>query len=181
MQGSTPTNSPKQPEGTLELLEDEAFILVKAAPRHSQTFGETVCCAGIDRNGAWVRLYASRITEEVRNSSAFKALNKLDFRTRAARDLRDARLTGRTMGFIHQASGYRGKANYREALFLAYGTRIEPTLQGFLSDQALVLRAFLAMAGAFASRKLGKVLWDEFVDDVDANRAFSTTAASVWA
>ncbi|GAA0298839.1 hypothetical protein GCM10009087_05870 [Sphingomonas oligophenolica] len=47
----------RQPEGTLELVADEAFILVKAAPRRSQSFGETVCCAGIDRKGAWVRLY----------------------------------------------------------------------------------------------------------------------------
>ena len=47
----------KQPEGTLELLNDEAFILVKAAPRRSEKFGETVCCAGIDRSSNWVRLY----------------------------------------------------------------------------------------------------------------------------
>lgn len=49
--------SQKQPEGTLELLTDEAFIIVKAAPRRSEKFKETVCCAGIDRNGNWVRLY----------------------------------------------------------------------------------------------------------------------------
>ena len=84
------------------------------------------------------------------------------------------------MGFLHQAARYRGKANYREALFLAYGHSTETLLKGFVADQATVLRAFLAMAGAFASRKLGKTLWAEFVDDVDANRAFSTSAASVW-
>ena len=49
--------SQKQPEGTLELLTDEAFVIVKAAPRRSEKFGETVCCAGIDRQGKWVRLY----------------------------------------------------------------------------------------------------------------------------
>jgi hypothetical protein len=43
--------------GTLDLVEDEAFILVKAAPRPSETFGETVCCAGIDLKENWVRLY----------------------------------------------------------------------------------------------------------------------------
>lgn len=57
MQGSVSGQSQKQPEGTLELVEDEAFILVKAAPRRSEKFGETVCCAGIDRTGDWVRLY----------------------------------------------------------------------------------------------------------------------------
>lgn len=46
-----------QPSGTLEHIEDEAFVIVKAAPRVSQKYGVTVCCAAIDRNGSWVRLY----------------------------------------------------------------------------------------------------------------------------
>ena len=62
--------------------------------------------------------YAWKTTEEVRKSPAYKALGVSDFRTKAARSLRDACLSPRTMGFVHQASGYRGKANYREALFL---------------------------------------------------------------
>lgn len=57
MHGSVSGQLQKQPEGTLELVQDEAFVLVKAAPRHSQSFGETVCCAGIDLGGNWVRLY----------------------------------------------------------------------------------------------------------------------------
>lgn len=36
---------------------DQAYIIVKAAPRSSQKFGETVCIAGIDISGNWVRLY----------------------------------------------------------------------------------------------------------------------------
>jgi len=121
-----------------------------------------------------------KITEDVRKTSPFKELGVVNFRTKAARNLRDARLLPRTMGFVHQASRYRGKANYREALFLAYGSSTETTLQGFVADQTSVLRAFLAMAGAFASRKLGKTLWAEFVADVEANRAFSTSAIGVW-
>lgn len=124
--------------------------------------------------------YVWKVAEEVRRSPAFKALRVDNFRTKAARALRDERLQGRSVGFLHQASRYRGKANYREALFLAYGKGTETRLKGFVSDQAVVLRAFLAMAGAFASRKLGKDLWAEFVDDVDKNSAFSTTASSVW-
>jgi hypothetical protein len=124
--------------------------------------------------------YAWKATEEVRKSKDYKNLGVSDFRTKAARGLRDARLLPRTMGFVHQASRYRGKANYREALFLAYGKSTETTLQGFVADQAAVLRSFLAMAGAFASRKLGKALWAELVADVDANRAFTTSATSVW-
>jgi len=32
-------------------------IIVKAAPRVGQTHGELVCCAGIDAEGHWIRLY----------------------------------------------------------------------------------------------------------------------------
>ena len=115
----------------------------------------------------------------VRDSREFKAMQVDNFRTKAARELRDARLAGRPMGFVHQASRYRGKANYREALFLAYGKDTDKTLQGFVSDQAAVLRAFLAMAGAFSARKLGRQTWEAFVADVQANRAFSADV-SVW-
>ncbi len=125
--------------------------------------------------------YAWKATEDVRKSKEYKSLGVSDFRTKAARHLRDARLSSRSMGFIHQASRYRGKANYREALFLAYGKSTETILQGFVADQAIVLEGFLAMAGAFASRKLGKNLWADFLTDVDANRAFTTSATSVWA
>lgn len=34
-----------------------ATVIVKAAPRVGDTHGETVCCAGIDPGGHWVRLY----------------------------------------------------------------------------------------------------------------------------
>jgi hypothetical protein len=35
----------------------EAIILIKAAPQVGQRSGETVCCAGLDRYGNWLRLY----------------------------------------------------------------------------------------------------------------------------
>lgn len=124
--------------------------------------------------------YVWRNTEDVRASSEFKKLGVADFRKKVARELRDKRLASRSVGFIHQASRYRGKANYREALFLAHGRATSSALDGFVANQATVLRAFLAMAGAFAARKLGKSVWDEFVADVDAQRAFSTSAVSVW-
>jgi hypothetical protein len=74
----------------------------------------------------------------------------------------------------------RGKANYREALFLAYGSGTETLLSGYVEDMHAVLKAFLAMAGAFARRKLGKDLWSEFVADVDAKKAFTTRAGEIW-
>lgn len=124
--------------------------------------------------------YVWRICEDLKESPEFKRLGVPNFRKKAAQELRDQRLKSRSVGFLHQAARYRGKANYREALFLAYGKTTDAMLAGFVENQATVLRAFLAMAGAFASRKLGRSLWDEFVADVDANRAFSLSASSVW-
>lgn len=103
-----------------------------------------------------------------------------DFRTKKARTLRDQALEKRRMGFVHQAYRYRGKANYREALFLAYGLHVEKTLSGFVEDMSIVLQAFLAMAGAFAERKIGKDLWQEFVCEIDAKKAFTTNASAIW-
>jgi hypothetical protein len=37
--------------------EAEAIIIIKAAPHVSQKHGETVCCAGIDLHGNWLRLF----------------------------------------------------------------------------------------------------------------------------
>jgi len=167
----------------------EATFKPEVQAYRCSSFGElrTVPISVLDARGAAAgylsgsaKWYAWKTTEEVRSSAAFKNLGVSDFRKKVARELKDARLAQRSMGFVHQASRYRGKANYREALFLAYGKSTETILQGFVADQAVVLRAFLAMAGAFASRKLGKGLWEEFLADVDTNRAFSTSAASVW-
>jgi len=121
-----------------------------------------------------------RVREDLMKTADFKALNVKDFRSKDARALRDSRLSKKSVGFVHQASRYRGKANYREALFLAYGASTETYLTGFADDLAIVLRGFLAMAGAFCKRKIGTALWTEFVSDVDARRAFSTRAADIW-
>ncbi len=37
--------------------ETEAIILIKAAPQVGKRHGETVCCAGVDLKGNWLRLY----------------------------------------------------------------------------------------------------------------------------
>lgn len=37
--------------------ETEAVVLIKAAPQVGQKHGETVCCAAIDLEGNWLRLY----------------------------------------------------------------------------------------------------------------------------
>jgi len=50
---------------------DECFILVKAQPHRSSKYFETVCCAGIGRDGKWRRQYPVpfRILEDSRKFS----------------------------------------------------------------------------------------------------------------
>ena len=79
-----------QPSGTLDLSEDEAFILVKAAPRRSNTLGETVCCAGLDRAGHWVRLYpvSFRQLEDAQRFARWDRIRYRWGRPKASKDTR---------------------------------------------------------------------------------------------
>lgn len=124
--------------------------------------------------------YAWKTEEDLKRTRVFKELGVENFRSKPARALRDQWLDRKPIGFVHQASRYRGKANYREALFLAYGPGTESALSGYVDNMHAVLRAFVAMAGAFASRRLGRKLWSEFIADVDVKRAFTTSALDIW-
>ena len=121
-----------------------------------------------------------RTQEDVRKSPHFRALNVSDFRTNAAKQLLNKSLSKRNMGFLHQAFRYRGKANYRDALYLGYGKSTETILTGYIDDLSKVLDAFVTCAGVFCSFRLGATVWDEFMDDVEQNRSFSTSPHMLW-
>jgi hypothetical protein len=157
---------------------------VRARGRHSLVNKPTTvkeawgCCAEyLSGTAGWERW---NIEERVRETSAFKALGVSDFRTKAARELRDSWHARRGIGFLHQASRYRGKANYRDAIFLAYGASVPSQLSGFVDDLLVVLKAFAAMAGAYCSLRIGKVAWTEFVDDLERKKAISVSPKDVW-
>jgi len=83
-----------EPIGTLQHIDGEAFVIVKAAPRVSQQYGATVCCAAIDRNGAWVRLYpvSFRYLEE---RQKFGRWDRIRYRWRMPRAVADRRSESR--------------------------------------------------------------------------------------
>jgi hypothetical protein len=81
---------------------------------------------------------------------------------------------------LHQASRYRGKANYRDAIYLAYGAFVPTLLSGFVGDMLVVLKAFAAMAGAYCSLRVGKAVWTDFVDDLDRKEAISVSPRDLW-
>lgn len=70
---------------------DQAYIIVKAAPRSSQKFGETVCIAGIDNHGHWVRLYpvSFKYLGEPQRFSRWDLVNYRWRRPTASSDVRD--------------------------------------------------------------------------------------------
>ena len=84
------------------------------------------------------------------------------------------------IAFLHQASRYRGKANYRDAIYLAYGTSVPTMLTGFVDDMIVVLKAFAAMAGGYCSLRVGKVAWSDFVNDLDGKKAISVSPKDIW-
>lgn len=118
--------------------------------------------------------------EEELKKRELRKLSLDSFRTKAARDLRDQRLTGKAFGFVHQASRFRGKANYREALFISYGSNVEPMLENFFPDMFTVLEAFLCMAGSFCARRIGGELWNQYYDDLMSNVPLTARANSLW-
>ena len=134
-------------------------------------------CAYLSGTTKWRR---SAIEEKLKQSADFTELNVPDFRTKDARVLRDKRLSKDQVSFLHLAIRFRGKANYREALYLAHGTHVESTISGFVSDMAAILEAFLAMAGAFAFKRLGADLTEGFIKDLDVYRSFSLDHRTIW-
>ncbi len=116
----------------------------------------------------------------IKSSKEFQKLGLSTFHSNLAKEFRDERLKNKTVCFLHQASRYRGKANYREALFLAYGSETEITLTTYIDDLSTVVDAFVCFAGIFCSRRLGKDIWKGFVDDLERKRSFTLSPYEIW-
>jgi len=90
-----------------------------------------------------------------------------DFRTKDARELRDKRLQD-VVKFLHCAFRYRGKANYRDAIFLLYGQQEFRSDTTFIRDLAESARFASLCALAYAERKLGRNLIRNYLAGVGA-------------
>lgn len=110
--------------------------------------------------------------EEVKNSRAFRELGVDNFRKDAARALRDDYLQRDSVNFLVQAFRYRGKANYRDSIYLSYGADRTETISLFVSDLSRVAERFLAMAAHYVARRTERGTWQQFVDDMDQNLRF---------
>lgn len=120
------------------------------------------------------------LQQSVKEGAAFRDLGVNDFKTKAARALRDEAFNRRSLCFLHEAFRYRGKANYRDAIYLAYGKSVPKTLDGFIADLRVVLAAFSGMAAAYCAARVGRDEWEWFVGDLADRAAISISAADVW-
>lgn len=110
--------------------------------------------------------------ENIKRSQEFKNLGVDDFRTKVARELRDTKLEKGIVNFLVQAFRYRGKANYRDSVFLSYGNDRSDELKQFVLDLDTVATAFLKMASTYAKARVHKSDWDNFVADLETNLRF---------
>jgi hypothetical protein len=120
------------------------------------------------------------LKETVKKSRDFRALGCSDFRKADAKALRDAEFNKHSLSFLHQAYRYRGKANYRDAIFLAYGKNVPKLVDGLVKDLHSVLIGFSSMAAGYAAVRLGKDIWEMFLNDLEVKRAVTSSPKSIW-
>lgn len=107
-----------------------------------------------------------RLEEQVRASSAYRQGGYNSFRTNAAKALRDARLQPAHVNYLVQAFRYRGKANYRDAIYLSYGSNETERLVQLVSDLGLVGGAFSLMAAHYVARRVVRNDWVNYIADI---------------
>jgi uncharacterized protein (UPF0332 family) len=125
------------------------------------------------------RYRQSQIEEELK-ARDLPRLGLSNFRSARARELRDNRLAGKSLGFLHQAFRYRGKANYRDALFLTTQANLATLVSGYIPDLETVFRAFVTIAGTFCARRLNPAEWQEFIDHLNTRLGLAVMPRDVW-
>lgn len=113
-----------------------------------------------------------RLEEVVKGSREYRQGGFNSFRSNAAKALRDAKLQPATVNFLVQAFRYRGKANYRDAIYLSYGHDETERLRQFINDLAEVGRAFSLMSAHYISKRTVRADWDEFTLDLGEHAMF---------
>ena len=87
--------------------------------------------------------------------------------------MRDEALSKRQVNFLNQAFRYRGKANYRDSIFLSYGDDNSKHVETLCSDLLKVSKVFQKMTACYVSMRIERGLWGEYLLDVDSNKRLS--------
>ncbi len=107
--------------------------------------------------------YCDREKERLKEREKIK-----NFRTKKSKEIRDKHIEPR-IGFLHCAYRYRGKANYRDGIFLSYGLREPASGPRFTQNLADTSSFFVLMAIAFVERRLGREIVQRFLEDLGQN------------
>lgn len=106
---------------------------------------------------------ASHYAERTKGQLAQRFPN--GFRTAAARAARDARIE-KELGLMHCAFRFRGKANYRDALYLSYGQRNPAAGERFIEDLKVSAQAMALIAIVMLGRTRGAQTATSLRDDL---------------
>jgi hypothetical protein len=109
------------------------------------------------------------LESRIKNEKEFKKLGVNNFRTKAAQIYRDDRLHNKETSFLHQAFRFRGKANYRDAIYLSYGRNYGDGISDMILNLLSTLKAFLMMSCHYSERRVERGVWNTFYDDICAN------------
>jgi len=98
-----------------------------------------------------------------------------NFRTKEAQQARDQSLAKKKVNFLHQAFRYRGKANYRDCIYLIANAEYQ-RLEDFIADLEYVAHKFFAMSAFYVSKKVDNEIWTEFINsfEMDVTNYFFT-------
>lgn len=113
-----------------------------------------------------------RLEEQVKSSSEYRRGGFSNFRTNAAKALRDAKLSPANVNYLVQAFRYRGKANYRDAIYLSYGSDQSERLNQFVEDLCVVSSAYTLMGAYYLARRIVRADWESFVEDIGTYAQF---------
>lgn len=119
------------------------------------------------------------VEDRVKLSREFKALRVDNFRKKVAREIRDNALEKGQVNFLIQAFRYRGKANYRDSIFLSYGDNNEDIIESFVEDLFDVSFSFMRAASYYCSKRVARVDWSLFVADIEENTRLSIDSSAI--
>lgn len=115
-----------------------------------------------------VSYYREKEEEKLRRSKEYRDAGFANFRTKSARHMRDIALARCPIGFVEMAFRYRGKANYRDAIYLCYGD-VGANMKRFLFDLQAVAFAYNRMARMWIAARIPKEVWSDFEADLRTN------------
>lgn len=113
------------------------------------------------------------VKQELRKTAEFKSLQVDNFKTKKARTLRDEWLRKHHVNILVQAFRYRGKANYRDGLYLSYGEDQVEIMSRWTVDMHSVARAFMVMLTTYLLHHVPAELWKEYCSDIKLHTRFN--------